>query len=46
MRWRIGLVAIIAAVVVGGFVPHGVLSGADRIGHPGGAVAEVPSRGP
>ncbi len=25
-RWRFGLVAIIAAAVVGGFMPHGVLS--------------------
>jgi hypothetical protein len=29
LRWRVGLVAIIAAAVVGGFMPHGVLSGAD-----------------
>ena len=28
MRWRFGLVAIGAAAVVGGFVPHGVLTGA------------------
>jgi hypothetical protein len=28
-RWRIGLAAIVAAVVVGGFVPHAVLSGAE-----------------
>jgi hypothetical protein len=28
-RWRIGLAAIVAAVVIGGFVPHAVLSGAD-----------------
>ena len=28
LRWRIGLVAIIAAAVVGGFMPHGVLSAA------------------
>ena len=28
LRWRIGLVAVIAAAVVGGFMPHGVLSGA------------------
>jgi hypothetical protein len=27
-RWRIGLAAIVAAVVIGGFVPHAVLSGA------------------
>jgi hypothetical protein len=26
IRWRIGLAAVIAAAVVGGFVPHGVLS--------------------
>jgi hypothetical protein len=29
MRWRIGLVAIIAAAVVGGFLPHGALSVVD-----------------
>jgi len=29
MRWRFGLVAVIAAAVVGGFVPHGALSGAE-----------------
>ena len=29
MRWRIGLVAIIAAAVVGGFLPHGALSAVD-----------------
>jgi hypothetical protein len=29
MRWRIGLAAIIAAAVVGGFLPHGTLSTAD-----------------
>ena len=28
MKWRFGLVAIIAAAVVGGFMPHGVLAGA------------------
>ena len=27
-RWRIGLAAIVAVVVIGGFVPHAVLSGA------------------
>ena len=26
IRWRIGLVAILAAAIVGGFLPHGVLS--------------------
>jgi hypothetical protein len=29
LRWRIGLVAVIAAAIVGGFLPHGVLSAAD-----------------
>ena len=29
IRWRIGLVAIIAAAIVGGFLPHGVLSVTD-----------------
>ncbi len=28
-RWRIGLAAVVAAVVVGGFVPHAALSGVD-----------------
>jgi hypothetical protein len=29
VRWRIGLVAIIAAAVVGGFLPHGALAAVD-----------------
>jgi hypothetical protein len=29
IRWRIGLVVVIAAAVVGGFLPHGVVSGTD-----------------
>jgi hypothetical protein len=29
LRWRVGLVAIIAAAVVGGFVPHGASSVAE-----------------
>lgn len=29
LRWRFGLVAIIAAAVVGGFTPHGALSDAE-----------------
>jgi hypothetical protein len=29
LRWRVGLVAIIAAAVVGGFMPHGVVSTAE-----------------
>ena len=28
-RWRIGLAAIVAAVVIGGFVPHAALSSVD-----------------
>ncbi len=32
LRWRIGLAAIIAAAVVGGFVPHAALSGAQASG--------------
>ena len=28
LTWRVGLVAIVAAAVVGGFMPHGVLVGA------------------
>lgn len=28
LRWRIGLVAVVAAAVFGGFMPHGVLAGA------------------
>jgi hypothetical protein len=34
-RWRIGLAAIVAAVVIGGFVPHAVVAGA------GGALTQV-----
>ena len=29
VRWRFALVAIIAAAVVGGFTPHGAVSGAE-----------------
>ena len=29
IRWRIGLVAVIAAAIVGGFLPHGALSVTD-----------------
>jgi hypothetical protein len=29
MRWRIGLAAVIAAAIVGGFVPHAVLGATD-----------------
>jgi hypothetical protein len=29
LRWRVGLVAIIAAAIVGGFMPHGVAAAAE-----------------
>ena len=41
-RWRIGLAAIVAAVVIGGFVPHAVLSGADATATQVVQIAEVP----
>ncbi len=52
MKWRFGLLAIIAAAVVGGFMPHGVLAGAgaarDRDGadrrSPGCAAAALRGR--
>lgn len=30
LKWRLGLVAIIAATLVGGFMPHGVLAGTEN----------------
>ena len=42
MRWRIGLVAIIAAAVLGGFLPHGALSVADTSAAQVVRVAEAP----
>jgi len=41
-RWRFGLVAIIAAAVVGGFMPHGVLSGAESTATQMVQIAESP----
>jgi hypothetical protein len=41
-RWRISLAAIVAAVVIGGFVPHAVLSGADTPLVQAVQIAEVP----
>jgi hypothetical protein len=46
LRWRIGLVAIIAAAVVGGFLPHGVLSTADAAAAQAARMAEVPLSAP
>ena len=37
IRWRIGLAAIIAATIVGGFLPHGVALRHRHVGYPGGA---------
>ena len=45
-RWRIGLAAIVAAVVIGGFVPHGVLSAAGSSVTEVAQIAEVPVSGP
>ena len=42
MKWRFGLVAIIAAAVVGGFMPHGVLSAAESTGAGMVQLAEAP----
>jgi hypothetical protein len=46
LRWRIGLVAIIAAAVVGGFMPHGVLSGAGTSAAEVAQLAETPLSAP
>ena len=32
LRWRIGLVAVVAAAVLGGLVPHAVASGSESVG--------------
>jgi hypothetical protein len=32
MKWRLGLVAVVAAAVLGGLVPHAVASGAESAG--------------
>jgi hypothetical protein len=46
MRWRFGLVAVIAAAVVGGFVPHSVLSVTDTSAAQVVRAAEAPLSGP
>jgi hypothetical protein len=45
IRWRIGLAAVIAVAVVGGFVPHGVLSVTDTSATQVVRVAEAPLSG-
>jgi hypothetical protein len=45
-RWRIALVVVVAATVVGGFMPHGVLSAADSSATQVAQVAEIPLSGP
>jgi hypothetical protein len=42
VSWRFGLVAIVAAAVVGGFLPHGVLTGAESTATQMVQVAESP----
>jgi hypothetical protein len=42
VKWRFGLVAIIAAAVVGGFMPHGVISGTQINASEIVQIAEVP----
>ena len=42
VKWRLGLVAILAAVVIGGFVPHGALSGSERAATEMAQIAESP----
>jgi len=44
-RWRIGLAAIIAVAIVGGFVPHGVLSVADTSATQVARAVEAPLSG-
>jgi hypothetical protein len=46
IRWRIGLAALIAVTVVGGFVPHGVLSVADTSASQVALAVEAPLSGP
>ena len=42
VRWRVALVALIAATVVGGFVPHAALSAAESTGAQMVQLAESP----
>ena len=46
LRWRFGLVAIVAAAVVGGFMPHGVLSGAETTATEMVQIAQSPASMP
>ena len=46
LKWRVGLVAIVAAAVVGGFMPHGVLVGAATGTTEAVQMAEAPLTGP
>lgn len=45
-RWRIGLAAVVAIVVVCGFVPHAVVSAAGTTATEVAQVAESPISGP
>ena len=45
IRWRIGLAAVIAAAVVGGFVPHAALSATDASATQVVRAVEVPLSG-
>jgi hypothetical protein len=42
MKWHLGLVAIIAAAVLGGFMPHGVLSATQSTASEMVQLAETP----
>ena len=42
LRWRVGLVAVIAAAVVGGFMPHSVVSATESSATAVVQVAESP----
>jgi hypothetical protein len=42
VRWRLGLVALMAATVVGGLVPHAALSAAESAGAQMVQLAEAP----
>ena len=46
LRWRVGLVAIIAAAVVGGFMPHGAPSAAESSATQVMRVVEAPLSAP
>jgi hypothetical protein len=43
MRWRFGLLAVIAAAVLGGIMAHGVLSGVQSAGTGMVQIAEAPA---